>query len=109
MISDVSGTVCYLSPLGSVGANDLIPCKTLLNISVKIPSSFSHVMLSVLFNKYRAKIFVRDGCTQTDKGTDAQAACRQADSDSYNRWRMRKRRHRISEAASSTLNLSLVK
>jgi hypothetical protein len=46
--------------LGSVGVSDLTPCKTLIKISVSVPNSLSHAMLSVLTGKYRARPFVRD-------------------------------------------------
>ena len=35
----VANSDCCLGQLGSIGASDLIPCKTLLKISVKSPSS----------------------------------------------------------------------
>lgn len=34
----INNDVCYLGQLGSVGANNLIPCKPLLKISVKYPT-----------------------------------------------------------------------
>lgn len=47
----------YLLPesVGSDGVSDLIPCKPLLKISVKYPSFLPRVLLSVLFNKYKAE------------------------------------------------------
>ena len=33
----INNDVCYIDELGSVGVSDLIPCKTLLKISLKFP------------------------------------------------------------------------
>lgn len=69
---------------GSAGVSDLIPCKTLLESSVKPPSFLQHVMISILVNKFRVKSFIRDRHTDKDTGTGFP---RQAgpDSESYSR------------------------
>lgn len=40
----ISNDICYLGQSGSVGASDLIPCKALLNSSMKYPSVPPQVM-----------------------------------------------------------------
>ena len=54
---------------GSAGVRDLIPCKTLLETSVKPPSFLQHVMISMLVNKFRVKSFMGDRHTDKDTGT----------------------------------------
>lgn len=52
--------ILLLGLMWSVGVSNLIPCKTLLNISVKCSSFLPHVTLSVLYNKReRAKPFAQ--------------------------------------------------
>ena len=67
-------------------------------------------MLSMLFNKHRAKLFVWIH-TQTDTGTDRFTRHIQADTDSdpYNRQTGDSRRHRGRELETSNLDLPLVK
>lgn len=60
LISHVCNVACFLDQQGSVGISVLQPCKSLWKISINYPSSLLHVILSVLFNKDRGKLFVRD-------------------------------------------------
>lgn len=53
--------------VGSGGNSDLIPCNTVKD-PVKYHSFLPHVMLSVLFSKYRAKPFVRTDTLIEDTG-----------------------------------------
>lgn len=61
LIKYVRWTVCCLDccRVGR-GQRNAFPCKVLLKISVKNSPFLSHAMLSVLFNKNKAKPFVRD-------------------------------------------------
>lgn len=79
-------TVCYLEccRVGR-GQQNAFPCKLLLKMSVKNPPSLSYAMLSVLFNKNRAKPFVRD---RIDRH---QTAFRQCSKQAIDRWRYRER------------------
>lgn len=72
--------ILLLGLMWSVGVSNLIPCKTLLNISVKCSSFLPHVTLSVLYNKRESKAL----CTETDSQANLQAG---TDSYLYNRQR----------------------
>lgn len=58
--------LAFLSASRAAEVSTLIPCKTLTD-SLKYPLYLSHAVLSVLFNKPRAKLFGRDTNTGTDK------------------------------------------
>lgn len=71
----INNDVYCLGQLGSAGAHDLVPCKSLLKISVKYPIPSPHLMRSMLFYTYRTRFFffVRDrhhSYTQTCAKTD---------------------------------------
>lgn len=57
------------------------PLQTLLKIFVRYHSFLLHVMLSVLFNRYRVKVFVRD--THRDRDREDKTTFRQAQIQTY--------------------------
>lgn len=64
--STSAAMLAFLSASRAAEVSTLIPCKTLTD-SLKYPLYLSHAVLSVLFNKPRAKLFGRDTNTGTDK------------------------------------------
>lgn len=85
----VKNNVCTtVSKMGSTGVCDLIPCETLLKISVACLSFLPHVTLPVLVNKRQSKVLCE---TQRDwdTGTGSQ------DSSDRPRFRLTYHRQRL--------------
>lgn len=83
---------CLLScSAGSAGVMESLG--KMLKISVKCPSLFPHVMLSVLFNKYRAKKALCWGQTVRHQAGTADTEYRQVRNHSY-RWKRQGERGR---------------
>lgn len=84
--------VCFLGQLGSIGARDTIPCKTLLKISVETLSSLCHEMLFILFNKFIAKYSARD--IQKQRQTDTDRLQRGQSIETTDLWKTREKNWR---------------